>query len=275
MIVGMSVHVWCVRAIPGLELTRAVWQVGSGFAYEAHPEFSIGLVEWGAERYRYRRGHVIAGCDDISFVNPLEPHGSTSASDDGYAYRAFNPDPELLEQIALRMGYSGLPSFRTMSVSDAGLARRLRDFHRDLEGPISELEAQSRWLDLIHGLLSRHADVLPVAFSEGHEPQAVRQVREVLESQLAENISLEYLSEMVGLSAFHVAHVFKREMGFAPHEYQNMRRVGLARNLLRSGFSPAQAALEVGFCDQSHLNRYFKRYVGVTSGRYAQSTRTF
>jgi AraC-like DNA-binding protein len=49
-----------------------------------------------------------------------------------------------------------------------------------------------------------------------------------------------------------------------PHAFQTQLRVARARKLLREGASPASAALEVGFTDQSHLNRHFKRVLGIT-----------
>jgi AraC-like DNA-binding protein len=44
-----------------------------------------------------------------------------------------------------------------------------------------------------------------------------------------------------------------------------------ARELLRQGQSPGQVAATLGFSDQHHLTREFKRRVGLTPGRYAAS----
>jgi transcriptional regulator GlxA family with amidase domain len=38
-------------------------------------------------------------------------------------------------------------------------------------------------------------------------------------------------------------------------------RLARARRLLRDGRTPAHVAAELGFADQSHLNRFFKRVV--------------
>jgi AraC-like DNA-binding protein len=50
-------------------------------------------------------------------------------------------------------------------------------------------------------------------------------------------------------------------------------RVERARLLLARGVPIAQAALDTGFADQSHLTRQFKRFVGVTPGEYARGVR--
>jgi AraC-like DNA-binding protein len=44
-----------------------------------------------------------------------------------------------------------------------------------------------------------------------------------------------------------------------------------ARELLERGVPPAAAAVSVGFCDQSHLSRHFRRIVGATPGLYQRA----
>jgi AraC-like DNA-binding protein len=44
-----------------------------------------------------------------------------------------------------------------------------------------------------------------------------------------------------------------------------------AKDLLLNGTPIAEAALEAGFFDQSHLNRVFKKFHGVTPGQYSKS----
>jgi len=61
---------------------------------------------------------------------------------------------------------------------------------------------------------------------------------------------------------------FRGETGLPPHAYLNQLRVRLARRLLDRGVTPAEVAAAVGFADQAHLTRHFKRVVGVPPGSY-------
>jgi AraC-like DNA-binding protein len=58
-----------------------------------------------------------------------------------------------------------------------------------------------------------------------------------------------------------------------PHQFQTLVRVSRAKALLREGWSIPQAASQVGFFDQSHFNRHFKRIIGVTPGQYRVSSK--
>ena len=62
---------------------------------------------------------------------------------------------------------------------------------------------------------------------------------------------------------------FRKEVGLSPHAYLNQLRLLEARRLIAQGRAPADVATQVGFYDQSHLIRHFKRVYGITPGQYA------
>jgi AraC-like DNA-binding protein len=56
----------------------------------------------------------------------------------------------------------------------------------------------------------------------------------------------------------------------SPKRYSRVLRFGVALRELQRGVSPnlAQLALDCGYCDQSHLNREFQAFAGITPGEY-------
>ncbi len=57
--------------------------------------------------------------------------------------------------------------------------------------------------------------------------------------------------------------------GAAPRELATNARVERAKTLLRRGLSVAETAATCGFCDQSHFDRVFRRYTGLTPSAFA------
>jgi AraC family transcriptional regulator len=73
------------------------------------------------------------------------------------------------------------------------------------------------------------------------------------------------------MSPHYFSRLFKKTTGFTPHQYVINCRIEKAKDLLKKGkLSIAEIAKEVGFVDQSHLHRYFKRKVGITPKSFLQ-----
>lgn len=140
---------------------------------------------------------------------------------------------------------------------------------RTIEVPVSLLERESLLLKLIENLISNHASEKLSVGREGKERQAVRRVREYLMENYEQNVSLERLAQIAKLSKWHLNRVFSAELGLPPHAFQTQVRVTRAKAMLRQGSEISQVASLTGFSDQSHLNRHFKRLVGVTPGEYS------
>lgn len=109
--------------------------------------------------------------------------------------------------------------------------------------------------------------------SGGLGRRPLRLVLDYIHDHLAEDISLDTLAKVAGLSPFHFARLFKRSVGSAPHQYLIRRRVERAKELLLTTSAEiAEVAIQVGFCDQSHLTSHFKRTYGVAPGAFLRST---
>jgi AraC family transcriptional regulator len=92
-----------------------------------------------------------------------------------------------------------------------------------------------------------------------------RQVIDYINAHLDQDLSLTELAALVQMSPHYFSHLFKQSIGMSPHQYVIRCRVESAKNLLVQGnVSIAEVAYKVGFANQSHLNRHFKRLLGVT-----------
>lgn len=89
----------------------------------------------------------------------------------------------------------------------------------------------------------------------------------------AENLSLDQLAGLAGLTSFQLIGLFKRTVGLTPHAYLVHIRLNAACHFLRRGHSLADSALAAGFCDQAALNKHFKRCYGITPLQFAQAVR--
>jgi AraC family transcriptional regulator len=115
-----------------------------------------------------------------------------------------------------------------------------------------------------------------VASATGGQPRAVAQALQFIHQNYARDLTLSDIASAVNLSAFHLARLFKRTLGVSLYQHVLQVRVTSARSLLAggsSGRSLAEIAAAVGFADQSHLTRHFRRITGVTPRQFRGSTK--
>lgn len=138
-------------------------------------------------------------------------------------------------------------------------------------GTSSRLYAETLINTLILHLLE-HYSVSCNSFEciAGTLPQyKLQQIVDYIDADLDRDLSLKELAKSVQMSPHYFSRLFKKTTGITPHQYVIRCRVDRAKNLLKQGkLSIAEIATEVGFVDQSHLHRHFKRLVGVTPKTY-------
>jgi AraC-like DNA-binding protein len=103
---------------------------------------------------------------------------------------------------------------------------------------------------------------------------AVRRARRYVDGlPRAAQLCLTDLAEVAGLSRYHLSRIFRKAVGVSPYAYFEQIRVARAREMLHDGLPVAVAAFGVGYADQSHFTRHFKRRFAVTPGQYARAVR--
>jgi AraC-like DNA-binding protein len=99
----------------------------------------------------------------------------------------------------------------------------------------------------------------------GLSPWQLRLAKEYLEDNFNHGVGLEKLANLTGLSRSWFARGFRGSTGVAPYSYILQIRVRRAKELLRDSSIPiASIATQVGFADQSHFTKIFRRYAGTT-----------
>ncbi len=102
-------------------------------------------------------------------------------------------------------------------------------------------------------------------YTGGLPKYKLQQVIDYINQHLDQNLTLQAIATTVQLSPYHFSRLFKQSTGLAPHQYVIQCRVERAKQLLVQGeLTIAEVAYRVGFANQSHLNRHFKRLLGVT-----------
>ncbi|MCH5586407.1 AraC family transcriptional regulator [Shimazuella sp. AN120528] len=126
----------------------------------------------------------------------------------------------------------------------------------------------------IHLLQNYTAKKIDTSQPDVISKQQINRILEFLHAYYQKNFTLEELSTAVHISSSHLVRLFKEATHLTPHQYLIKIRIDHAKQLLEQPeLSIGEIAHEVGFFDQSHFYRYFKRIVGITPRAYRNQQR--
>lgn len=219
------------------------------------------------ERFVYSRG-------DIDLLPAGYAHGWYE--DDASTSLMLELSPSLLHRAAADMGLDpdrgGLDArYQIRDPQIEHIAWAL-DAERVAGYPNGLLYRESLGMALAVHLLGRFK--APGSPRRGLSRPQLRRLLDYIEDHIDQDLSLERLSGVAGVSASHLKTLFKRSTGLPVHEYVIQRRVERAKALLLRGELPAShVAIAAGFSHQSHMARCMRRVLGVTPREVARAAR--
>lgn len=257
----------------GVETIRAHFK---GHAYDPHDhdDILVGVTEQGVQQFQCRRRVHTSTPGRVILIEPGEVHDGRGPRDDGFTYamlylpyRPFAARMAEVGELGRASGASGgALGFRDTLSDDPDLGTVIRSAFLALHGREGRL-ARDLALDRLARALAGHAAV--GASAGARRPQRVAALaRDALHARMAEDIGLEELAALAGVDRFRLNRAFRDSFGLSPHAYLVQLRLKAARRLLAVGQTPAAAAAEAGFADQSHLGRWFRRAYGMTPAAY-------
>ncbi len=251
----------------GLELFRARI-VRYAFEPHTHAAYGVGVINAGAERFRYRGSEHLAGAGSLVLMNPDELHTGRAGTQAGWSYRMLYLDVSALAQIS---GSADAWSFKAAVVDDdPARAQQLNRLLQQLWQGGEDLAQDEALAQLVNMLR-------PLAHT-GRAPRPEGQARfdhviEHMQQHLDQRLRLDDLAQVAGLSPFHFLRSFRARHHATPHQMLMALRLLRAKQQLAAGQAPAQVAAAVGLADQPHLTRAFAQRYGVTPARYQQQAR--
>ena len=256
--------------LAGLEVMSARW-VEHSFAPHMHDFYAVSLNYGGRGAFDCRNELRDAAPGTCNLIAPGELHTGHATSGDGWIYRNLYIETPLMSTLLRSLDWQGAldVKFKFPLVRDTILATRLARVFASLTESSSLLQKESLLLSVVARLTTGHLVHGHALTDAGREHAAVLRVKDWLNANSEQNVSIHSLAGLARLSPYYLVRAFHRHVGIPPHKYQTIVRINRARKLLTSGATISEVAYRTGFCDQSHLNRCFKRTLGVTPGKYA------
>lgn len=229
----------------------------------SHDGLMLSLICDGVQAIQCRGSTHLADTGKIVAVPPNEAHSGSPGSDQGWHYYTITIPSDTLREHRP----DGSRFLCDTLVSDPAMSQVLAQLFRSL-GSASVLAREVALQDVVEMFLSRHAGLIARGRQKPTELRAVEICKDYLNSRLDQNVSLNDLSQVARIDRFLLVRCFTQIVGIPPHAWHMQRRLDRSLALLSKGEAVAEVAVATGFADQAHLTRLFKRFTGITPGRY-------
>lgn len=135
------------------------------------------------------------------------------------------------------------------------------------ESPAGRLYADSLIQTLTLHLLKNYTSAGSVQenIHGGLSGYKLRRVKEFINANLEDDLSLAEIAEVADLSQYHFARSFRKTTGQTPQQYLMQQRIERAKELLAKNDLPiVEISLQTGFKNQSHFTTLFRKFTKLT-----------
>lgn len=144
------------------------------------------------------------------------------------------------------------------------MLRLSQQYLHDL-GNLSDIDSLCFWLT---GVMNTFMDRI-FNYRNAKHASVIHQSIQYLNAHYSEHVTLEQMAQLVFLSPAYFSRVFKQETGLSFNTYLNKVRIEHSKAiLLKQSIRLTDAAMLVGFEDQSYFTKVFKKFTGVTPLHY-------
>jgi two-component system response regulator YesN len=178
--------------------------------------------------------------------------------------QCFNPD--VIEREILKLIYLGMEVAKETGEDITKISQKEYLPHIEIRS-MNTKERMFSWLRLQIEMIMDWS--LEVRQETKHE--AVEKACDYMKNHFSHDLTLQDVSEYVGMNPTYFSLLFKEEMNISYIKYLTKLRIERAKEFLREGYKVAEVSENVGYHTYRHFSELFKRHTGINPGQYRDS----
>ncbi len=210
--------------------------------------------------------HIKAG--DLVIIPPYMEHTEQSIKDTPLEYYVIGVDGVSFQPAGEQTCVQVFCNFSNKSLVSDLFAQMLYEVRNPSYG--SDKICQNL-LEILILRIMRYKHVIPVPLTSTYMTKECARIKEYLDINYSEQITLDTLTELTHMNKYYMAHSFAKYTGQSPIQYLNQRRMEAACTLLKdTDQSISSISSTVGFSSQSYFTQAFRKKYGMTPIKYRQ-----
>lgn len=210
------------------------------YPWHFHNCYTLIFVEKGSVKYEFKEKSIKIDEAEAIIIEPLKVHRNTISR--YTAYKAIFIPREYLEKYIF-----------TLKVTNTNVVDSLADLFKKVKLNYDKNEIKKVISEICEILINSQVEKIADSSLINHEVPKIKH-----------DLSIKELAEEAHLSKFHFQRKFKKNCGLTIGQLKLQEKAMAAKALLEKGKLSTDVAYELGFFDQSHFIRYFKKMWATT-----------
>ena len=219
------------------------------FDIHFHDYYVLGVINHGSRNMLCNGVEYLLNAGDAVIFNPFDVHSCKKSGSVPMRYFALNIE----KTFAASLFRDKIPIFQNVIKSS--------------ELPPSFYE-ELRNVKLAKVLKKLPHTIYSYTACDGSFDPEIEMVCRIINQNLSNNISLEFLASFAGFSKSTLLRKFSEQKRITPYRYIKAMRINKAKSLLLKGASLLETAFLTGFSSQSHFTNSFKKIIEISPSAY-------
>jgi AraC-like DNA-binding protein len=228
------------------------------FPAHFHEEYTIGVSVKGIQEFDFGDRSYLIEPKSIFLVKPYQMHAHRPLSG-LWSFKTLYLSADLVGHLT-KKSCGSTDDISSFIIQDNNLFLQFLNLHG------SPQKFEEKFSDLLGSLFSKSKQ--ETQKQNYHIPEKIDCIKNHLSQRLNQKLQLDKIAQEYDINKFQFIRQFRQHVGVTPNTYLTILRVEKARKLINQGYPIIEAALAVGFYDQSHFHHSFFYYTGITPGNY-------
>lgn len=240
----------------------------------AHDTISIGANEDGPTELTCKDTICRLDVGSLLLINPYEVHCCNPIKKQARTYHMMFLDPNWCHKIQKNIfdeDTKDFVPFKRTILESQELYKEYIEVNKFLYTNSFYIEKEEKLISLLIKIFSTECSIYETKSSKNEEDIMFEKVKEVIDKNINENITLSEIEKEVNINQYKIIRIFKNKIHLTPHAYLMNAKINKAKILIKKGVSISDVYFLLGFFDQSHFIRNFKKVVATTPKQYQDS----
>jgi AraC-like DNA-binding protein len=263
---GVELHSWNISNSKGYKKFRIK-------SPHFHDEFQVGYLKKGLIENNYRDQKIIVPPNQLYIIEPHEIHSEYIVKEEAVTFDFIFIPTGLMEQanIDLLDQEWNKRIFQDLLIENKvlnnQLIQKLQTISNACRNLSTPLEREQSLIDFVSQISSNQMD-LKERRLKNENKKIIANIVDYMNENIFTPISLDGLSNEMGVSKFHLGRLFLASTNMTIHKYLMNLKICKAKELLNNDHSIGDVASKLLFTDKSHFIKCFKRATSQTPGEF-------